>query len=57
MIINFINLIYIFQFQIDIYILPKNERKVEWILRPLVAGFVQLPTLSLTIPDGNKFIN
>lgn len=39
------------QKQIDIYILPKNERKVEWILRPLVAGFVQLPTLSLTIPD------
>ncbi|XP_017788618.1 PREDICTED: trafficking protein particle complex subunit 11 [Habropoda laboriosa] len=38
------------QKQVDIYILPKNERKVEWILRPIVAGFVQLPTLSLTVP-------
>lgn len=28
-------------------------RKVDWILRPLVAGFVALPTLSLTVPAGN----
>ncbi|XP_054008075.1 trafficking protein particle complex subunit 11 isoform X1 [Hylaeus anthracinus] len=40
--------------QIDIYILPKNERKVEWILRPLVAGFVQLPSLSLTVPADEE---
>ncbi|XP_043524770.1 trafficking protein particle complex subunit 11 isoform X1 [Frieseomelitta varia] len=42
------------QKQIDIYILPKNERKVEWILRPLVAGFVQLPSLSLTVPADEE---
>nr|XP_034182161.1 trafficking protein particle complex subunit 11 isoform X1 [Osmia lignaria]XP_034182162.1 trafficking protein particle complex subunit 11 isoform X1 [Osmia lignaria]XP_034182163.1 trafficking protein particle complex subunit 11 isoform X1 [Osmia lignaria]XP_034182165.1 trafficking protein particle complex subunit 11 isoform X1 [Osmia lignaria]XP_034182166.1 trafficking protein particle complex subunit 11 isoform X1 [Osmia lignaria] len=43
------------QKQIDIYILPQNERKVEWILRPLVAGFVQLPTLSLAIPADEEY--
>ncbi|XP_076754890.1 trafficking protein particle complex subunit 11 gry isoform X1 [Xylocopa sonorina] len=42
------------QKQVDIYILPKNERKVEWILRPLVAGFVQLPTLSLAVPTDEE---
>ncbi|XP_078045285.1 trafficking protein particle complex subunit 11 gry isoform X2 [Augochlora pura] len=42
------------QKQVDIYILPKNERKVEWILRPLVAGFVQLPTLSLAVPSDEE---
>lgn len=46
----------IYHSQVDIYILPKNERKVEWILRPLVAGFVRLPSLSLTVPAGNNFI-
>ncbi|XP_076626915.1 trafficking protein particle complex subunit 11 gry isoform X2 [Colletes latitarsis] len=40
--------------QVDIYILPKNEKKVEWILRPLVAGFVQLPSLSLTVPADEE---
>ncbi|XP_076289261.1 trafficking protein particle complex subunit 11 gry isoform X2 [Lasioglossum baleicum] len=43
------------QKQVDIYILPKNERKVEWILRPLVAGFVQLPTLSLVVPSDEEY--
>ncbi|XP_076654121.1 trafficking protein particle complex subunit 11 gry isoform X2 [Halictus rubicundus] len=43
------------QKQVDIYILPKNERKVEWILRPLVAGFVQLPTLSLAVPSDEEY--
>lgn len=43
------------QKQVDIYILPKNERKVEWILRPLVAGFVQLPALSLTVPTDEEY--
>ncbi|KAK0178490.1 hypothetical protein PV327_007378 [Microctonus hyperodae] len=38
------------QKQIDICVRPKNEKKVEWILRPLVAGFVALPTLSLSVP-------
>ncbi|XP_031844601.1 trafficking protein particle complex subunit 11 gry isoform X2 [Nomia melanderi] len=42
------------QKQVDIYILPKNERKVEWILRPLVAGFVQLPMLSLAVPSDEE---
>lgn len=42
------------QKQVDIYILPKNERKIEWILRPLVAGFVALPTLSLTVPADEE---
>ncbi|CAK9810108.1 Trafficking protein particle complex subunit 11 [Anthophora plagiata] len=42
------------QKQVDIYILPKNEKKVEWILRPLVAGFVQLPTLSLAVPNDEE---
>ncbi|XP_076160826.1 trafficking protein particle complex subunit 11 gry isoform X2 [Ptiloglossa arizonensis] len=41
--------------QVDIYILPKNERKVEWILRPLVAGFVRLPSLSLTVPADEEY--
>ncbi|XP_033218517.1 trafficking protein particle complex subunit 11 [Belonocnema kinseyi] len=36
--------------QVDICILPESERKVEWILRPLVAGFVALPSLTLTVP-------
>lgn len=40
-------------FQLDIYILPKDVRKVDWVLRPLVAGFVALPILSLTIAAGN----
>lgn len=35
--------------EIDIYILPESERKVEWILRPLVAGFVALPNLTLAV--------
>jgi len=39
-------------FQIDIYVLPKNVRKVDWVLRPLVAGFVALPTLSLSVSAG-----
>ena len=43
------------QKQVDIYVLPKNERKVEWILRPLVAGFVQLPTLSLAVPADEEY--
>ncbi|XP_076233472.1 trafficking protein particle complex subunit 11 gry isoform X2 [Calliopsis andreniformis] len=43
------------QKQIDIYILPKNERKVEWILWPLVVGFVQLPILSLTVPADEEY--
>ncbi|KAH0955604.1 hypothetical protein HN011_000445 [Eciton burchellii] len=37
------------QKQIDIYVLPKNVRRVDWVLRPLVAGFVALPTLSLSV--------
>lgn len=41
-------------FQVNIYILPKNVRRIDWILRPLVAGFVALPTLSLTVPAGNN---
>lgn len=44
------------QKQVDVCIRPRNEKKVEWILRPLVAGFVALPTLSLTVPLG-KLIN
>jgi len=39
-------------FQIDIYVLPKNVRRVDWVLRPLVAGFVALPTLSLSVSAG-----
>ncbi|XP_063973800.1 trafficking protein particle complex subunit 11 isoform X3 [Diachasmimorpha longicaudata] len=39
------------QKQVDIYLRPQNERKVEWILRPLVAGFVALPTLNLSVPQ------
>ncbi|XP_015435876.1 PREDICTED: trafficking protein particle complex subunit 11 [Dufourea novaeangliae] len=42
------------QKEVDVYILPKNKRKVEWILRPLVAGFVQLPTLSLAVPSDEE---
>ncbi|XP_043685900.1 trafficking protein particle complex subunit 11 isoform X1 [Vespula pensylvanica] len=42
------------QKQVDIYILPKNERRVEWILRPLVAGLVALPILSLTVPTDEE---
>ncbi|XP_070524190.1 trafficking protein particle complex subunit 11 isoform X2 [Cardiocondyla obscurior] len=42
------------QKQVDIYILPKNVRKVDWVLRPLVAGFVALPTLSLTVPADEE---
>ncbi|XP_066598539.1 trafficking protein particle complex subunit 11-like [Prorops nasuta] len=42
------------QKQIDIYILPQNEKKIEWILRPLVAGFVALPKLSLTVPADQE---
>ncbi|XP_044015517.1 trafficking protein particle complex subunit 11 isoform X2 [Aphidius gifuensis] len=38
------------QKQIDICIRPKNKKKIDWILRPLVAGFVALPTLSLAVP-------
>lgn len=40
-------------FQVDINVLPRNVRKVDWVLRPLVAGFVALPTLSLTVSTGN----
>lgn len=40
------------QKQIDICIRPNNKKKIDWILRPLVAGFVALPTLSLTVPTG-----
>lgn len=44
------------QKQVDVCVLPKRERKIEWVLRPLVAGLVALPTLSLTVPpeDENK---
>ncbi|XP_014236114.1 trafficking protein particle complex subunit 11 [Trichogramma pretiosum] len=41
--------------QIDIHILPESEKKVEWILRPLVAGFVALPSLSLTVPADEEY--
>ncbi|KAG7196538.1 hypothetical protein KM043_018560 [Ampulex compressa] len=37
------------QKQIDICVLPKNQKIVEWVLRPLLAGHVALPTLTLTI--------
>ncbi|KAJ8683030.1 hypothetical protein QAD02_018822 [Eretmocerus hayati] len=40
--------------QIEICILPESEKKVEWILRPLVAGFVALPSLSLTVPPDEE---
>ncbi|XP_011691077.1 PREDICTED: trafficking protein particle complex subunit 11-like [Wasmannia auropunctata] len=42
------------QKQVDIYILPRNIRRVDWVLRPLVAGFVALPTLSLTVPADEE---
>ncbi|XP_020292596.1 trafficking protein particle complex subunit 11 [Pseudomyrmex gracilis] len=42
------------QKQIDIYVLPRNVRKIDWVLRPLVAGFVALPTLSLTAPADEE---
>lgn len=42
------------QKQVDIHILPKNERKIEWILRPLVVGLVALPSLSLTVPADEE---
>ncbi|KAI4476951.1 hypothetical protein M0804_013131 [Polistes exclamans] len=42
------------QKQVDIYILPKNEKRVEWILRPLVAGLVALPILSLIAPADEE---
>ncbi|KAK2581512.1 hypothetical protein KPH14_005173 [Odynerus spinipes] len=42
------------QKQVDIYILPKDERKVEWILCPLFAGLVALPSLSLTVPPDEE---
>ncbi|XP_014475297.1 PREDICTED: trafficking protein particle complex subunit 11 [Dinoponera quadriceps] len=42
------------QKQVDVYILPRNVRKVDWVLRPLVAGFVALPTLSLTVPADEE---
>ncbi|CAD6215592.1 GSCOCG00000404001-RA-CDS [Cotesia congregata] len=47
------------QKQIDICVRPKNKKKIEWILRPLVAGFVALPTLSLSVPmdDEHKLLN
>ncbi|XP_001606110.2 trafficking protein particle complex subunit 11 [Nasonia vitripennis] len=41
--------------QMDICILPESEKKVEWILRPLVAGFVALPSLSLTVPEDEEY--
>ncbi|XP_014211822.1 trafficking protein particle complex subunit 11 isoform X2 [Copidosoma floridanum] len=41
--------------QIEICILPESEKKVEWILRPLVAGFVALPSLSLTVPPDEEY--
>ncbi|XP_051176751.1 trafficking protein particle complex subunit 11 [Leptopilina boulardi] len=40
--------------EVDIYILPESERKVEWILRPLVAGFVALPTLTLAVSEEEE---
>ncbi|XP_034951307.1 trafficking protein particle complex subunit 11 [Chelonus insularis] len=43
------------QKQIDICIPPKNEEKIEWILRPLIAGFVALPTLSLSVPLEDEY--
>ncbi|XP_057320612.1 trafficking protein particle complex subunit 11 [Microplitis mediator] len=47
------------QKQVDISVRPNNEKKIEWILRPLVAGFVALPTLSLSVPidDEHKLFN
>ncbi|XP_018405542.1 PREDICTED: trafficking protein particle complex subunit 11 isoform X1 [Cyphomyrmex costatus] len=42
------------QKQVDTYILPRNIRRVDWVLRPLVAGFVALPTLSLTVPADEE---
>lgn len=42
------------QKQIDVYVLPKNVRRVDWVLRPLVAGFVALPTLSLSVPADEE---
>uniref|UniRef100_A0A0C9PXS3 TRAPPC11_0 protein n=1 Tax=Fopius arisanus TaxID=64838 RepID=A0A0C9PXS3_9HYME len=42
------------QKQVDIYLRPQKERKVEWILRPLVAGFVALPTLNLSVPQEEE---
>ncbi|XP_015120848.1 trafficking protein particle complex subunit 11 [Diachasma alloeum] len=42
------------QKQVDIYLRPQNARKVEWILRPLVAGFVALPTLNLSVPQDEE---
>ncbi|XP_011496669.1 PREDICTED: trafficking protein particle complex subunit 11 [Ceratosolen solmsi marchali] len=41
--------------QIDICILPESEKKVEWILLPLIAGFVALPSLSLTVPTDEEY--
>ncbi|XP_048507686.1 trafficking protein particle complex subunit 11 isoform X2 [Athalia rosae] len=42
--------------QVNVCVLPKEKRKIEWVLRPLVAGLVALPTLTLAVPseDDNK---
>ncbi|XP_023290786.1 trafficking protein particle complex subunit 11 isoform X2 [Orussus abietinus] len=39
---------------VDVYLLPHEEHKIEWILRPLVPGFVALPTLSLTVAADDE---
>ncbi|XP_046424871.1 trafficking protein particle complex subunit 11 isoform X1 [Neodiprion fabricii] len=40
------------QKQVEVCILPQGERKIEWVLRPLVAGSVALPMLTLAMPSG-----
>ncbi|XP_024945200.1 trafficking protein particle complex subunit 11 [Cephus cinctus] len=42
------------QKQINICILPNDERKIDWIMRPLVAGLVSLPKLLLAVPADEE---